>query len=213
MSELFAQGAVAPPQQPPGVIDLFFNQLTASNWLNAGLILVALLGWLITYGISRRKLRVEYQASKSLQKKQAALDLIQDHIFDSNRVTSSQRVFWILNHERNFPWGDLVEDHLAGKNLPVDGKRTREQEDNEDLIHKFFSILNYYEFLSIAILTKTAEEEIIKCYFRGSFETIYPASKKVADLIRTWAKNNRIWISFHKVAENWNDDKPPHEIS
>ncbi|MCH8843127.1 MAG: DUF4760 domain-containing protein [SAR324 cluster bacterium] len=167
--------AVTAQAQPTAVFEW-------SDALIAASIIFAAIGWIITYILSGR-----------LQQKQLTVSLIQSFIFEPSSVEASRDVFHTVRTHKSHPWKDAAERCLEGS----------PQQGEEELFAHVRHVLNWFEFLSIAILTGAANEEFLKLTYRGQFTSLYARTKDMIEYMRSYADNPSIYANFEKVAKKW----------
>ena len=167
---------------PSPLTNLNDTEIAAIGWFVT--ILLALVGWI--YNSSRQR---------KLQRKQLAITLLNENRFEQAWVDSLSAVFKIVFNDRRYDWKSL-----ATKRYSHDQKL----DDDEDDLHLHLrTVLNYLEFIAVAVLNKAVDEDVIKWSLEGYYEYLAKAMKDYIKEARDLTRDQDIYINFDKLVDRW----------
>ena len=149
---------------------------------------------------------VLYQVGKNrkLHRKSVSITLLNDGRHDSNWLDAQQFIFRKISNDPKYDWADFAERKftagITGVKLGVD---------DEKISESVRIVLNQYEFLSIAILSETANGAIIRAEQEGVFIMIYDHLKEYIRVAREKNNDDFIYINFQTVVERWKKKPVP----
>lgn len=145
---------------------------------------IIVFGWFFTSSKNRK-----------LQRKQLAIDLLSQHRFQENWTNSLSMVLKTIRNNPNYDW-ESVATKSHNENTKID-----------DGIHQMHEaircVLNYFEFVSIAVLNEAADEDIIKWSYAYFYVSIYAELKPYILKSRYLLKEESLLLNFEKLAIKW----------
>jgi len=158
----------------------------------AASVAVVVVGWFVNSAKARK-----------LQRKQLAIQILHDNRYEKVWVDN---VHYIIKFTREDGAG-----HPDWVNLAKDAycKDRVLSEQNDIIWGKLRSVLNTFEFLSIAVLNKAVDEEIIRWsyeyYYKQLYDTFYPYIKTIREI----TEDPDLYINFTEMVYKWDPSKKP----
>lgn len=151
---------------------------------------VAIRGWGKTHALNRE-----------LQRKQLALQLCNPH---NNTDTFWHSLGLVLG-----PPGDLeippFEQLIAHKGL----KGEQMEATDWEMLQAVNDVLNYFEYVAVAVLSEAAHEEFVKHWFGPLILGVYPRLEAWIKEVRRLDKSNDPHASYEQLVKRWTPpDKP-----
>lgn len=160
--------------------------MNITDWLTIAAILVT--AWAIFYEVDK---------VRKLSRKTTSIGLLND-ICHNDQWLNGLRLLTDLKLDQE----DFNQKDFAKKKFTVGLKLDDREQKISDAIR---DILNIYEFLSIAILSKSANEEIIRANLGYLFLYIYDEVKEYIKEARDKINDQTIYINYETVVNNWKE--------
>lgn len=170
----------------PLVEGFSFFQIEISDWQIVVTVIVAAIGWITAYLFARR-----------LQRRQLAITILHESFFAKDRLDAMKNVFDVVRLKQDFDWENLAKSQMTKKNKPQ--KPTKDTE----LFRHVIIILNYFEFLSVAILTNSISETIIKEIYKSIFIVLYIRTEKMISYLQTYTGDKTYFCNYNEIARKW----------
>ena len=152
------------------------------------------IGWIITVVLAVGGWFFTAWRQRVLQRKQIAVELLNRNRFQSAWVEGQAAVFNKLNTEPNFDWASLAERHLGNGTLTDEELKS---------YHHLRIVLNFLEFIAIAVLNRAADENIIRWALQSQYQRLDSGVKKFIIKVREKAHSEEIYINLTTLAEKW----------
>ncbi len=148
-------------------------------------IVVIVFGWFFTSSKNRK-----------LQRKKLAIDLLSQNRFQKEWTDSLSVLLKVIRNDPNYDWESVA---IKSYNKKVDKE-----------IHKMHEaircVLNYFEFVSIAVLNEAADEDIIRWSYSFFYISIYTELKPYILKNRILLKEESLLANFEKLAIKWQNN-------
>ena len=146
-------------------------------------LILVLLGWLYS----------SYRA-RALQRKQLAIGLLNDNRYEKVWVDAKRDLFRGFRVQDEEYWTNLCK-----KKYDLTQTLTP---DEEKLIHDMHTVMNTFEFISIGILNKAIDEDIIKWSYEYFYET---CNTRLSGYIKEAisSSDDSLFCNFRYVAKKW----------
>ncbi len=141
--------------------------------------------------------------ARKLQRKQLAIQILHDNRYEQVWVDN---VHYIIKFTREDgaghpDWVNLAKDAYS-KNRSL-------SEEHDKIWGKLRSVLNTFEFLSIAVLNRAVDEEIIRWsyeyYYNQLYETYFPYIQTIRDI----SNDPDLYVNFTTMVYKWDPSKKP----
>jgi len=153
-------------------------------------IALATAGWLYTTWRARQ-----------LQQKRVAIDLVHSNRFQDEWFKSVRGLFAKFYDSPNYDWTDLAKRRFD---------RQAVLSDNEVKLFVFaMNVLNTLEFIAVAVLSGTADEDIIRDSQRYIIVTAVKRLEGLIKQIRKDANNPNAFINVETLADRWAEKGSP----
>lgn len=137
--------------------------------------------------------------NRKLQRKKIAIELLSKHRFEKQWTESLSMVLHTIRTNSNYDWENIA---ISSNN------KSNEQTADEKTMHEAMRcVLNYFEFISIAVLNNTADEDIIKWSYSFFYTHIYSELKPYIIKSRTILNEDSLYINFEKLARKWRSNQ------
>lgn len=157
--------------------------------LTASSLILVILGWLY----NSHKARV-------LQRRQLSIQLLDNNRYQPEWVNAKKALFSKFTNQAYGPqfWTDLA----IKKYDPSHTKTPAEEKDINDLQ----TVINTFEFISIAILNRAVDEDIIRWSYEYFFVNSHRILDGYIDHARTSQNDDSIFCNFSRVVSRWQSD-------
>jgi len=158
------------------------------GWLLA--IIIAVCGWLYNSYRQRR-----------LQRRQIAVDLLSQNRFEEAWVAGLAAVFKVIANNPNYDWTAIaVKRYSHGQVLEGDDLVTFEH---------LKCVLNYLEFIAVAVLNRAADENIVRWSFEPHYLKLSSAMGGYIAKVRELVNDDNIFINLTTLADRWKKKPQP----
>ncbi len=170
-----------------------------SDWLLVSSItvsaFVAIIGWIIVHAFNRR-----------LQRQQLAITLCNSHRFEP---VYRKSVRLILD---NIKPGNAQNTHNLAHNRGLTGNPANSQD--KELIDAVKIVLNYLEFMAIAVLSESVHGDVVWHSMSGTFESMSSRLLPYVEEIRSKDSDPSFFRSFTVLLKQWQAPsyKPPKRL-
>lgn len=143
--------------------------------------------------------------TRNLQRKQLAVSILNDNRYEPKWVDAKHSI-WSKIHDPNFTkdsWKDLLLKS-------IDNSVTLDYDENS-LWRDLRVVLNSFEFASMAVNCKAANEYVVEQSWSHFFETLYSELIEGITAIRAEKRQPNLYINFTCMTEKWFPDIKPKE--
>jgi len=154
----------------------------------AGIVISALLviaGWLVNGYFARK-----------LQRKQLAVNVLFGVHENEALISSMQAVFKKLNSDHNYDWKKLAQCRYDKQPC---------SQDEEKLGEHVTNVLNHFESLSIAVLNKAVDNDVIKWSKQSMINRLYQNISPFIEEARRLLHDKKSWCYFEQLAKQWTE--------
>ena len=164
------------------------------DWIAASVI-VSTIGIIVTIVIASRATNKELRHNRFLQERDIAIRLLHENEFESEWIAAKHALFEKLIFETEFDWKNFSSRKFSPKN----------ELDSEEKIfgHQVTMVLNHLEFISVAILTGAANEEIVKAQIKKQITLAFNRLQPYIEEARRVIDDQNVYCNLETVAKNW----------
>ena len=168
------------------------------DWTIASVI-VSAIGIIVTIVIASRSANKELRHNRYLQERDIAIRLLHENAFEPEWLAAQRAFFENLIFETKFDWKTFSSRKFSPK----------DELDPEEKVfgHQVTMVLNRLEFISVAILTGAANEEIIKAQIKKQSTLAFNRLQPYIEEARRITDDQNVYCNLETVAKNWNGEK------
>ncbi len=133
--------------------------------------------------------------NRKLQRKKIAIELLSHHRFEKQWTDSLSIILKTIRTKSNYNWEEIAISSHDKSNA-----QSKQQQDMHEAIR---CVLNYFEFVSIAVLNNAVDEDIIRWSYGFFYTHIYKELKPYILKSRNILNEDSLHINFEKLALNW----------
>jgi len=161
---------------------------------------IAVTGWLITLVIAVAGWLYQSFKQRQLQRKQLAVALLSENRFQAAWIDGLKAVFYKINHDSSYDWEHLADKYFGSGQL---------NEEQQTLLEHLKTVLNYLEFIAVAVLNEAADEYIVKKAYAGHYLVLNRKVIKFINMGRSKRSDDNLWINFCTLADKWSPPAIP----
>lgn len=157
--------------------------ITTVGWLVA--VIIAVSGWL--YNAHRQRL---------LQRKQLAVMLLSQNRFKQPWVDGLKAIFEIICNDPKYDWKRLAEKRFGHERI---------EGSDLDIYEHLKTVLNYLEFIAIAVLNKAADEDIIRWSLEAHYIKLNKVLHSFFEATTQLSGFDGAFCNFRNLANKWTE--------
>lgn len=130
-----------------------------------------------------------------MQRKQLAVSILSQNRFQEKWVNSLANVFKIIRNDKDFKWLEVAQNCFDSRHEITD--------DQQKVYEDIKCVLNNLEFISIAVLNRAIDENIIRWSYDHYYSTLSDVLEDHIKITRKLLNDDEIYINFTTLAEKW----------
>ena len=164
------------------------------DWTAASVIISAI-GIIATIVIAANSANNELRHNRFLQERDIAIRLLHENEFDPEWLAAKRVFFEKLIFETGFDWKSFSSRKFSPKDELAPEEKV--------FGHQVTMVLNHLEFISVAVLTGAADEDIIKAQIKKQVTLAFNRLQPYIEEARRVTDDQNVYCNLETVAKNW----------